>query len=599
MSNFEEHLKDARTHAGLSQPELAEIVGVDKSYISKLERGVESPPSRKVAVKLADALGMINRPLTLYVSTKAKAAIERFIFFLAAYVAGAEDVQAIKFVEVEDDKIGQAVTQGTPAQQLPSAAVIDGTVFQRMLTQLQKLTTQVAQLTAKLEEREQQKTTTLSDLSQDDSEEEGEIVQPLVEQILGDTQKVTGVIGTVGVVQVESPLEEILRKANNALGVLPRLEAHSGSITFTFQAEEDAFRHAPELKEHWVNSLSEAMDKGWDIHHLVRLNNDTDRMLILVDHIRRYLGHRGDYKVFYTKDRAVAALKEYLVVDAPSQIAQTRMAIEFSSKTQRYIDDGCIFRATDHAKDVERIFRVLRLWQDEEQFGFKRLFDFYQKWRGVDLDTAGDWDKVVTEVEVEAEGPLSLFMNGLPGNTLPHTQYVAQLAPLLKDEGSEVAKLLRNAIALREKRVAAFKKQVEKHLFRHIMPIGALAWYKTMGYSSPDSWAYLYQGEAATRPQRVEHLKAIFDRLENKNYQMGLLKSYFPGEEKMNKEVFWQVKEGHAVLLEHLSSGEETDVKITESSVVNAFDKKFDNFCKSPLVEMELPKVKAGLLALV
>jgi transcriptional regulator with XRE-family HTH domain len=101
---FEEYLKEARTHAGLSQPELAEKVGVDKSYISKLERGVESPPSRKVAVKLADAVGMSNKPVSLYVSTKDSAALERFIFLLEANVVSAEDVQAIGLINVEDSE---------------------------------------------------------------------------------------------------------------------------------------------------------------------------------------------------------------------------------------------------------------------------------------------------------------------------------------------------------------------------------------------------------------------------------------------------------------------------------------------------------------
>ena len=100
MSGFEEHLKEARTRAGLSQPELAAKVDVDKSYISKLERGVESPPSRKVAVKLADALGMRNKPVTLYISTEDMAELERFTFLLEAEVVGAEDVQEIKQAQV-------------------------------------------------------------------------------------------------------------------------------------------------------------------------------------------------------------------------------------------------------------------------------------------------------------------------------------------------------------------------------------------------------------------------------------------------------------------------------------------------------------------
>jgi transcriptional regulator with XRE-family HTH domain len=104
MSGFEERLKKVRARTGLSQPELAQKVGVDKSYISKLERGVESPPSRKVAVKLANSLGMPNRPVMLYVSPQDITALERFVFLLEANAAGAEDVKGIRIVEVEDVK---------------------------------------------------------------------------------------------------------------------------------------------------------------------------------------------------------------------------------------------------------------------------------------------------------------------------------------------------------------------------------------------------------------------------------------------------------------------------------------------------------------
>jgi transcriptional regulator with XRE-family HTH domain len=91
MIGFPERLKEARICAGLSQPELAEKVGVDKSYISKLERGVESPPSRKVTLRLMDALG-INDPE------------ERNKFLIAAGVFNEEDLEGFDLVKVEDSE---------------------------------------------------------------------------------------------------------------------------------------------------------------------------------------------------------------------------------------------------------------------------------------------------------------------------------------------------------------------------------------------------------------------------------------------------------------------------------------------------------------
>ena len=54
---FGSNLKKLREQAGLSQRMLAEQVGVDVSYLSKIENGVMSPPSQELILKLADALG--------------------------------------------------------------------------------------------------------------------------------------------------------------------------------------------------------------------------------------------------------------------------------------------------------------------------------------------------------------------------------------------------------------------------------------------------------------------------------------------------------------------------------------------------------------
>ena len=50
-------LREARRGRGVTQERLAEAVGVDRTYISMLERGVHQP-SLSVFLRLADALGV-------------------------------------------------------------------------------------------------------------------------------------------------------------------------------------------------------------------------------------------------------------------------------------------------------------------------------------------------------------------------------------------------------------------------------------------------------------------------------------------------------------------------------------------------------------
>jgi transcriptional regulator with XRE-family HTH domain len=125
MSHFGELLKKARQRTWLTQKELGEKVGVDDSYISRLERGVYQPPSREVAEGLAGATSMSNKPVTLYVSTKDMDAIDRFVFLLEANVAGAEDVKEIRLVKIEYDEKDEDETE---EEDQTSAASLPGMV---------------------------------------------------------------------------------------------------------------------------------------------------------------------------------------------------------------------------------------------------------------------------------------------------------------------------------------------------------------------------------------------------------------------------------------------------------------------------------------
>jgi transcriptional regulator with XRE-family HTH domain len=94
MNRFGKLLRKARKRAGLTQPELAEKVGVNKSYISKLETGVFSPPSRQVAHKLADALGLNDK-------------VMRLKFLFAAGAASDEDAPGLPQGEGEEHQSGE------------------------------------------------------------------------------------------------------------------------------------------------------------------------------------------------------------------------------------------------------------------------------------------------------------------------------------------------------------------------------------------------------------------------------------------------------------------------------------------------------------
>src|SRR5690348_15612911 len=79
MTEFSKLLKASRRRANLTQLELAQKVGLDHSYISKIERGYNLP-SRDKVLAIIDTLGVTE-------------ANERAYFLLAAGYAGFGDIK--------------------------------------------------------------------------------------------------------------------------------------------------------------------------------------------------------------------------------------------------------------------------------------------------------------------------------------------------------------------------------------------------------------------------------------------------------------------------------------------------------------------------
>lgn len=57
MSEFGKKLKALRMAKEISQRKLAELVGIDFTYISKIESGTMVPPSEETIIKMAEVLG--------------------------------------------------------------------------------------------------------------------------------------------------------------------------------------------------------------------------------------------------------------------------------------------------------------------------------------------------------------------------------------------------------------------------------------------------------------------------------------------------------------------------------------------------------------
>jgi len=82
VEKFADLLRENRQRARLTQKDLAERVGVDHSYISKIERGIYAPPARDKVLAIVDVLGITNRAVRAY-------------FLLAASCASTDDLEGL------------------------------------------------------------------------------------------------------------------------------------------------------------------------------------------------------------------------------------------------------------------------------------------------------------------------------------------------------------------------------------------------------------------------------------------------------------------------------------------------------------------------
>jgi transcriptional regulator with XRE-family HTH domain len=112
MNSFANQLRNTRIRAGLTQMKLANLVGVDNSYISKIERGIYNPPARDKVLAMAEVLGIKDRAQHAY-------------FLLAAGCAGLDDLEDLKMESNEEDVAEKSLPFAHGALNYPDTSVLE------------------------------------------------------------------------------------------------------------------------------------------------------------------------------------------------------------------------------------------------------------------------------------------------------------------------------------------------------------------------------------------------------------------------------------------------------------------------------------------
>lgn len=124
IREFGDRLRKLRKQAGFSQRELADYVGVDFTYLSKIENGALPPPSEKVILRLAKVLNVdVDELMTL--AAKIPSDIVQILKNREAIqLLRSDRVQKENAVVLEKDDDGTAENGGGPKKFIRLAAGI-------------------------------------------------------------------------------------------------------------------------------------------------------------------------------------------------------------------------------------------------------------------------------------------------------------------------------------------------------------------------------------------------------------------------------------------------------------------------------------------
>jgi len=100
-------LKELRRQKGVAQRDLAERVGVDFSYISKLENDRLQPPAADTTIKICEVLGVPHEML-LFLSKKVSTEIQGVI---SSSQAAIKFMNAVKQMQLSDEEWNQLTTK--------------------------------------------------------------------------------------------------------------------------------------------------------------------------------------------------------------------------------------------------------------------------------------------------------------------------------------------------------------------------------------------------------------------------------------------------------------------------------------------------------
>jgi hypothetical protein len=319
-----------------------------------------------------------------------------------------------------------------------------------------------------------------------------------------------------------------------------------GKLFLPFISERTYFDGYPEIYQHWRETMIEALEAGWNIKQLCKLNKNVARSLQLVTQIMDWTNYQGNYELYY--------FDKYGITNPPYEIIMVKGkgAIQAFAAEQHDEVGAALF--TDDKGSVDVIARFV-----------EQMFIHVEPL--VKILTLNDYFELNAAKDRRAGNHLTCF-HELSFLTVPY-EIMEKYLQISIPEASERAVHLRRVRDCNQ----SFIRDIQTYKMRHIYPMRVIEHLVKKGQYIKN-WYF-----RPTSKDIAGHLKHIIWLL--KTYDHFEIALVSENQFALLNQTEWDIKGDHTMVMGVLPKNDKDSnvelLAITEGTILSAFQEYFDD----------------------
>ncbi|MEM9905107.1 MAG: hypothetical protein AAF921_08810 [Cyanobacteria bacterium P01_D01_bin.44] len=291
----------------------------------------------------------------------------------------------------------------------------------------------------------------------------------------------------------------ILETAICLLENLPNPQKLNDEVLLMIQGRIATFEtFAEDLQPRWYEAVKSALQKGWRVIHVVRIDDDLERIKKMVRGILLMVGQVGEYRPYAFKQKYVLPVAEsFLLVPSIDE-----GMIFYAGGQARYADSAIYFRDKTQIHILKKHFKQLQQVMNPIFCIWKRYIDVISRLERAD-GVPGERIVILKRLS-EIQRPNTLYNTDCSWAKSYQTAHNLEFEELCK------------GLEFRQSRQKNLKKHSLNHSCKYIFTRKCIERYVHDGYESSIA------GYVASISERIAQLKMYQEFLKHPSYEMAL-----------------------------------------------------------------------------